>query len=297
MDSESSVQAGPTPRDLPTVPIMGIRIHALTEERCIAHVVDELRERRGGWIVTPNLDHLRRLCQDTSFRGLCAKASLLVPDGIPLLWAARLQRTPLPGRVAGSDLIWSLNNAAARAGHSVFLLGGDPGTAEGAAAVLKERHPSIRIVGIACPPIGFDKNEAQMEQLVEKLGQAAPDIVFVALGSPKQEMLIERLRSDLPATWWLGIGISFSFLCGDVKRAPRWMQRTGIEWIHRLMQEPRRLAARYLVHGLPFAVRLFVTSAWRGLRGGPPESIADDAPGVGAKRPPPTVSNRPQRNC
>ena len=142
VDPENSAQAGPTAPELPTVPIMGIPIHSLTEQQCIALVVDELRARRGGWIVTPNLDHLRRLYHDTSFRELCARASLLVPDGMPLLWAARLQRTPLHGRVAGSDLIWSLSSAAADEGRSIFLLGGDPGTAEGAAAILKERFPS-----------------------------------------------------------------------------------------------------------------------------------------------------------
>ena len=254
---------------LPEVDILGIRIHALSEAQCIAHIIGELREGRGGWVATPNLDHLRRLCRDSSFRALCSQASLLVPDGIPLLWASRLQRTPLPGRVAGSDLISSLTRGAAEDGRSVFLLGGDPGTAEAAAIVLQQRNPGLRIAGLTCPPIGFERDEERMWQLTDQLVQAAPDIVYVALGSPRQERLMQQLRSVLPATWWLGIGISFSFLSGDVKRAPRWMQRAGLEWIHRMAQEPRRLAYRYLVQGLPFALRLLTTSAMRGMRGGP----------------------------
>jgi N-acetylglucosaminyldiphosphoundecaprenol N-acetyl-beta-D-mannosaminyltransferase len=102
-----------------------------------------------------------------------------------------------------------------------------------------------------------------MRRLVEKLKRDRPDIVFVALGCPKQERLIVSVRHQLPASWWLGIGISFSFVCGAVKRAPKWMQGIGMEWAHRLAQEPRRLARRYLLDGMPFACRLLTTSALR----------------------------------
>jgi hypothetical protein len=104
-----------------------------------------------------------------------------------------------------------------------------------------------------------------MNDLTAVVVGARPDIVFVALGSPKQEQLIDRLRDRLPRTWWLGVGISFSFLAGEVKRAPRWMRKTGLEWVHRLVQEPGRLAKRYLVHGVPFAMRLLAGSTLRGM--------------------------------
>ena len=105
-----------------------------------------------------------------------------------------------------------------------------------------------------------------MQKLIAHLTAANPDIVYVALGSPKQEWLIGQLRGYLPRAWWLGIGISFSFLSGQVKRAPQWMQRSGLEWLHRLSQEPRRLAKRYLVHGLPFAASLFTSAIIRRLQ-------------------------------
>ena len=267
MESESIVNRESTVSaiaELPTIDLVGIRIHALTEAESISHILDELRAGRGGWVATPNLDHLRRLWRDDSFRELCAHANLLVPDGMPLLWASRLQRTPLPGRVAGSDLISSLSSAAGKSGHTVFLLGGDPGTAEAAAQTLQQKIPELQVAGASCPPIGFEKDEAAMQRLAAELRAAKPDIVFVALGSPKQERLMEALRGELPDAWWLGVGISFSFLSGAVKRAPIWMQRAGLEWLHRLVQEPRRMAARYLAYGLPFALILFANAAWRG---------------------------------
>jgi N-acetylglucosaminyldiphosphoundecaprenol N-acetyl-beta-D-mannosaminyltransferase len=250
---------------LPVVHLHGVSLHAITEAGCIQYILNRLDEGHGGFVVTPNLDHLRRSRKDIRFGALVAEADLVLADGMPLIWASRLQGTPLPERVAGSDLISSLSAAAAERGRSLFLLGGAPGTAEGAAKVLRERHPGIRIVGTHCPPMGFEKSDEAMATIIGELVHADPDIVYVALGSPKQEMLVERIRRTLPEAWWLGVGNSFSFLCGEVPRAPRWMQRCGLEWAHRLLQEPRRLFKRYLVVGLPFAVSLMGVAAGKGL--------------------------------
>jgi len=255
------------PPPLPTVDLMGIEVHALTEDQVIAHIVRALDRGAGGWVVTPNLDHLRRLVHDVQFRATCAGATLLVPDGMPLLWASRLQRTPLPGRVAGSDLISSLSAAAAEAGRSVFLLGGNPGMAERTRAIFAERYPTLDVVGTCCPEMGFEKDEQAMAAIRAQIVAAEPDVVFVALGSPKQELVIEQLMPCRLSAWWLGVGISFSFVAGEVQRAPRWLQTLGLEWLHRMCQEPRRLAKRYLVDGIPFAARFLLGSAWRGLRG------------------------------
>jgi N-acetylglucosaminyldiphosphoundecaprenol N-acetyl-beta-D-mannosaminyltransferase len=255
----------PTHGQPSVVELCGINLHAIDERQCISRVLRESAAGRGGVVVTPNLDHVRRYRTDAEYALLVNKADLVVADGMPLIWASKLQGTPLPGRVAGSDLIGSLSAAAARAGRSIFLLGGDPGTAEAAAEVLKRRHPGIQIAGTRCPPMGFERDAAKVNEIASAVISAKPDIVFVALGSPKQERLIDRLRGRLPGTWWLGVGISFSFLAGEVRRAPRWMRSTGTEWIHRLVQEPKRLAKRYLVHGVPFAMRLLAGSTLRGM--------------------------------
>lgn len=242
--------------NLPMVRLQDAYLHAITEEKCVQIVMDELNEGRDGCIVTMNLDHLRRYDRDQDYRDMAAKATLHVADGMPLIWASRLQGTPLPERVTGSNLIWSLSEAAARQNRSIFLLGGAPGTADTAATILKDTYPSLSIAGTYCPQLGFENSREAMRAITHAIVQAQPDIVYVALGSPKQDKLIENLRDYLPAVWWLGVGISFSFVSGDVDRAPDWMQKVGLEWLHRLLQEPRRLASRYLVHGLPFCIKL-----------------------------------------
>ena len=245
---------------LPTVSLKGQPIHAISEMGAVEYILSELQVGRGGWCITPNLDHLRRLTRDRKLRALYSHAALIVADGMPLIWASRIQGTPLPERVAGSSLISTLSAAAGKQNRSIYLLGGDKGTAEQSAEVLKHQYPGVRIAGIYYPEFGFESDEAQMQKLIAHLTAANPDIVYVALGSPKQEWLIGQLRGYLPRAWWLGIGISFSFLSGHVKRAPQWMQRCGLEWLHRLCQEPRRLARRYLVQGLPFAASLFTSA-------------------------------------
>lgn len=252
-------------RILPAVELHGVKLHAVTEAQTINHILAELDAGRGGVVVTPNLDHLRRYCHDLEFGALVAEADLIIADGMPLVWASRLQGTPLPERVPGSALISTLTAAAGARGRSVFLLGGDPGTADGAALALKQHHPASVIAGTYFPPFGFQDDPKQMSRIIQSLSDAKPDIVFVALGSPKQEKLIAKLRPILPDAWWIGVGNSFSFLAGRVRRAPVWMQRIGMEWAHRLCQEPKRLFRRYLIVGMPFAASLLARSAARGM--------------------------------
>lgn len=270
------------PAPPPVIDLDGMPVHAVTEAECVARILAALDAGRGGYVVTPNLDHLRRFHRDAEYRRLAASADLTVADGVPLLWAAKLAGTPLPGRVAGSDLIDSLSAAAARAGRSLYLLGGETGCADEAAGVLTGRYPGLRIAGTHCPAVGFESDPAAMSAIADRLAAARPDVVYVALGSPKQERLIAALRDRLPGAWWLGVGISFSFVAGRVARAPVWMQRTGLEWLHRLTREPRRLAKRYLVEGLPFAAGLAVRCLLRRLRVlRPARSAAPAAPASG----------------
>ena len=264
LPSQAGLKINPRPR-LPFIRLNGVRIHAIDEQTCIEHILHEIAAGRGGVVVTPNVDHLRRCGTDMSFSALVAEANLVVADGMPLVWASRLQATPLPGRVAGSDLISSLSGAAAEQGRSIFLLGGVEGTADKAAEILRGRFPRLNVAGTLCPPMGFENDEKAMRKIVEGLQSTKPDIVYVALGSPKQEQVIDRIRRAMPGTWWLGVGVSFSFLCGDVKRAPVWIQKIGMEWFHRMMQEPRRLVKRYLFTGIPFAGSLLAKAAMRGI--------------------------------
>lgn len=247
---------------MPEVLLDGIRLAVIDEQATVRAVIESLEDGRGGRLVTCNLDILRQATRDRSIRDLVESADLRVADGMPLLWAAKVQGTPLPERVCGSNLIHSLPAAAAAAGRSIYLLGGDPGTAESAAAALVEASPTLRIVGTHCPPFGFESSAEEMRRIETRIESSGADIVLVALGFPKQERLIERLRSRRPDAWWIGVGISFSFASGAVRRAPRWMQALGLEWVHRVLQEPRRLFKRYFVHDIPYGLALLWRS-WR----------------------------------
>jgi N-acetylglucosaminyldiphosphoundecaprenol N-acetyl-beta-D-mannosaminyltransferase len=253
---KAAAHATPATSPPSRIRLLGMPLSVVTEDQAVAHIVDCARARRGGWVITPNLDQLRLFRKDPHLRPMYEAASLVVADGMPLVWASRIQRTPLPERVAGSSMILTLSAAAAKAGLTVFLLGGNPGAAERAAEELARREPGLKVAGIHCPPFGFDKDPVELARIRQLLAQTRPDVVYVGLGFPKQERLIEKLRPNLPNAWFLGIGISFSFVAGEVKRAPRFMQRLGLEWLHRLAQEPGRLLRRYLVHGIPFAIVL-----------------------------------------
>lgn len=248
------------------IDLQGIVFDAITESETCARIVEALDQQRGGYVVTANLDHLLRCNRFPRYKSLVKLADLVVADGMPLIWASRLQGTPLPERVAGSTLCLSLARALAEHGKSLFLLGGNPGVAKQAAQVLKKHFPGLRIAGTYFPEFGFDKDPAQLEAIRHLLQDSKPDMVYVSLGSPKQEELIDHLRRDFHNVWWMGVGISLSFITGEVHRAPLWVQRLGLEWIHRLAQEPRRLAKRYLVDGIPFAIHLLTNSALRRLR-------------------------------
>jgi N-acetylglucosaminyldiphosphoundecaprenol N-acetyl-beta-D-mannosaminyltransferase len=241
------------------VPIGGSWIDPLTEVGVVATVCAALERGEGGRIVTPNVDILRLARTDPAVRGYLSDATLLVADGMPLVWASRLAGTPLPERVTGSSLIWSLSYHLGRAGRSVYLLGGTPGANPGgrrAAAVLAAACPGLRIAGTASPAYGFERDPAGWDDLCAGVVEAKPDLVLVGLGFPKQERLVDALRPELPLSWFLGCGAAVDFVAGDQVRAPHWLQRAGLEWAWRLAGDPRRLAGRYLRHGAPYALRL-----------------------------------------
>lgn len=245
-----------------TIDLDGVRLARMTCRDVVAHVFDSLAAGRGGWIVTVNVDHMQRFRADPSTGALHRAADLVVADGMPLLWAARLQGTPLPERVAGSDLIWLLAERANDEGRSLYLMGGEPGAAEGAAAELLTRWPKLRIAGTSSPQVSAQPLPHEVARIAAELDQVRPDLVYVALGAPKQERLIEALRAGRGATWWMGVGISLSFAAGHIDRAPVWMQKSGLEWLHRMLQEPGRLVRRYFRDDLPYLIGLL----WRSQR-------------------------------
>ncbi len=205
------------------------------------------RAGTGGFVVTPNVDHVVMAERDVRFRAAYAAASLSLVDGTPLVWLGRALGTPFPEKISGSDLIRPLMGLAADRGMRVYLLGAAEGVAARAAGRLIEENPELHIVGIDSPPLGFDRDPLQEEAVRARVARTRPDLVLVALGAPKQELLMHRWHRRGVRAVMLGIGAGLDFIAGNVSRAPQWISSAGLEWLYRLSREPRRLAKRYLV--------------------------------------------------
>ena len=238
-----------------SISVHGVDINEVTSPGLTSYLITSSKHGRGGVLLTPNLDVLRLVAKSSEAAALVSSADIRVADGVPVLWLSRMQGTPLPERVSGADLVVDLASALAEADLSVFLVGGDPGTADGAAERLKEMNPNLRIAGTYCPPFGYESDYRQVSAIIARLAEAKPDFVYVGLPFVKAARLAHQISVALPTSWSLGVGVSFSFLTGDVQRAPRWMQRTGLEWLHRLVQEPQRLFRRYIIEDLPFLLK------------------------------------------
>jgi len=247
------------------VTIDGVPFDRVTELQAVDRVFDDLAVNEGGLLLTPNVDIVRQLREPRN-ADLTDHASLIVADGSPIVWASSILGEPLPARVTGSSLIWSLSGAAASSGHRVMLLGGAEGVAERAAQRLHRHNPDLSGVQWHYPPFGFDSDESGFRDVCDAVERARPDVVFVGLGFPRQERLALRLLERFPSTWFVGCGGGITMTAGDVTRAPVWMQRSGLEWVHRLAQEPKRLFRRYLVDDAPYALGMLWRTATRRIR-------------------------------
>lgn len=198
------------------------------------------------FVVTPNVDHAVLLQENEALRDAYKDAALILADGHPIVWASRLLRQPLPERVAGSELVPKLFDSFQESGQlRVFLLGAAEGVAFRAAENMKAQWPRVETVGIYSPPLGFEKDDSENKRILNLIAQAKPDVVVVGLGAPKQELWVHKHHGKMEAKAALCVGATIDFLAGEKKRAPVWMQRAGVEWLHRMCSEPKRLVKRY----------------------------------------------------
>jgi N-acetylglucosaminyldiphosphoundecaprenol N-acetyl-beta-D-mannosaminyltransferase len=196
-------------------------------------------------IATVNADFVVKALHDPELRYLLQEADMATADGMPLVWGARLLGVSLEDRVAGSDMVPALVQRAAKKGYSVYFLGAAPGVAARAAQRLQEQYPQLIVAGVCSPP--YTPVLEMDPAILEAIQAARPDILLVAFGNPKQEKWIGMVRRQINVPVMIGVGATLDFIAGSKKRAPKWMQKVGMEWLHRLLQEPQRLLRRYVV--------------------------------------------------
>jgi N-acetylglucosaminyldiphosphoundecaprenol N-acetyl-beta-D-mannosaminyltransferase len=226
-------------------------VDVVSSADALSAIKDLVERRDGGTVFTPNVDHVVLAERHLPFRRAYAHANLTLADGMPLLWASWTLGETLPEKLSGSDMVIPLARLAAAHGWRVYLFGGRPGAAAATAQRLKTTC-GLSVVGFEDTMIDL-ADETADAAIIERIGRARADVVFVALGTPKQELWCDRVRSRLAPALLVGVGASFDFLAGYVRRCPSWVSRIGLEWLFRLLQEPRRLWRRYLVDDRAFA--------------------------------------------
>ncbi|MEW8957129.1 WecB/TagA/CpsF family glycosyltransferase [Clostridium sp.] len=220
--------------------------------------VEELATTDGyHYVVTPNVAHLVSLEEDLEFRQVYDNADLILTDGMPLIWISNWFKKPIKEKVSGSDLFPLMCERAANKGYKVFLLGAAEGVATLAAEKLKNKYSNLQVVGTYSPPYGFEKNPREIQKVLDIVNEAKPHILFVGLGAPKQEKFIFRYKDELKVPVSLGIGASIDFEAGNIKRAPRWMQKSGLEGFYRFFKEPRRMFKRVFIDDFKIVKLIF----------------------------------------
>lgn len=249
--AQRRLQFGQTPVDLVDL------------DGAIARVFELIDTGVGGIVVTPNVDHVMLAEEVPDLARIQQRAALSIADGMPLVWASKLYGNPLPGRVAGSDLVPLLLERGQIRKLPVYLLGGPPGAGDRAAEQIRKRWPDIRIVGIDAPWVQVPIAEADAEAMAERIRSSGAQVILAGFGCPKQEFVMDAIIDRVRPAVALGIGATIQFLAGDVARAPRWMAKSGLEWLHRLASDPKRLAHRYLVRDTQF-LGVLARDYWNG---------------------------------
>ena len=235
--------------------LLGVPFHDITMQETLAYIDALIERREPSYIATANLDFAAQASADVELQRILCESELVLCDGTPLIWASRWLGAPLRERVAGSDLMPHLFAHAAEKGHRLFLLGASEEVLKEATANCRQRYPDLIICGTFSPSHAklLDLDHSLIESHIH---EAKPDILLVAMGCPKQEKWIYMNYQELGVPVSIGIGATLDFIAGKFRRAPIWMRASGLEWVFRLLQEPRRLYSRYYLDLLFFVSSL-----------------------------------------
>lgn len=231
----------------PCTRVWGLDFHAVTMEQTLDHLEQVIRARTPSYAITANLNYAMLCERHPRLAAFTKKAALTLCDGMPILWRSKLNAVKLPERVAGADLIFRLTERCAQKKLSVYFYGAAEGVAAKAAAALKKLNPSLNIAGIQCPPFR-QASPNELQNQIERIKSAKPDVLYVALGQPKGEYWIEEHLHELNVPLTIQLGASFDFAAGNSIRAPKIWQKLGLEWFHRTINDPKRLAPRYFAN-------------------------------------------------
>jgi N-acetylglucosaminyldiphosphoundecaprenol N-acetyl-beta-D-mannosaminyltransferase len=238
------------------VNVLGVGISVLNLPSALEAIAAAVRERRKGYVCVTGVHGVMEAQDDPDFKRILNNAFLCTPDGMPMVWAGKLNGHREMRRVYGPDLMLDVCAWSETSGAKHFFYGGADGVAELLAQKLKEKFPKLPVVGTFTPPFRA-LNGTEEEKLAHQICAAQPDILWVGLSTPKQEKFMAEYLPKLDATLMIGVGAAFDFHSGRAKQAPRWMQRSGLEWFYRLCSEPRRLGKRYLRNNPLFAWKFF----------------------------------------
>ncbi len=245
------------------IEILGVQIDNVSWDEALERVRAMIRSDRTHQVVTPAIEQVILARRDPAFRRVLSDADLVVADGMQVVNASYWHKTPLKARITGVDLVPAICRIAAEENASVFFLGGEEGVADEAARRLQEQIPELRIAGTYCPPFEFEKIPGEDEKTLQAVLKAAPKVLFVALGCPRQEKWIHRNRKRLGVSLAIGIGGAFNMIAGREKRAPLWMQQWGIEALYRLYQRPKVVWRRVMVSAPYFFLLLIDLFTYR----------------------------------
>lgn len=255
---------GATPAPFPRVDVLGVGVSAITMQDALEQIEGWIHQDERAYVCITTVHGVMESQSDPELRDILNGSGMTTPDGMPLVWLARREH-PRVTRVYGPDLLLETSALAAAEGYRFFLYGGDEGVAEELAAKLTGRFPGLQVVGSICPPFRPLTPEED-EEVVAQINGARPDVLWVGLSTPKQERWMAEHLGRIDAKVMVGVGAAFDFHSGRKKQAPTWMQKRGLEWLYRLLQEPRRLGRRYLVYNSLFILKLLRREVGRRFR-------------------------------